>query len=113
MSRYKRKQLEQLTIKEVFEVLKEVSIQPYDGESIAPERSGSFGYYDPNTRTVHYDASRGENARIRTLMHELTHAYNDIFEARDSERNANAVEKKTFEEYKWLKDVFGDGDEGI
>lgn len=98
--KYQANQLEELTMVEVFRVLKEVTLQPYDGEAIAPKRQGSFGYYDPNNKTIYYDSSRPPESRMRTIMHEIAHAYNDIFNVRDSERNALKVEANTMRKYK-------------
>lgn len=98
--KYNKGKLEVLTMNEIIDVLKEVSIVPYDGEAIAPKKAGSFGYYDPNNKTIYYDSSRPDDVRVRTIMHELVHAYNDIFNLRDSERRAINAERNTWREYK-------------
>jgi len=96
----KIKQIKVLNLFEILELLKQVNVTSFDGEQISANKSGSFGYYDPNNRTIYYDSSRSSRSKIRTIIHELTHAYNDIFSLRDSERNAKEVERNTWRDYK-------------
>ena len=96
----KMKRLEELTIKEMADVLAVYQIIPYYGR----EKGEDFGYCDHEKKIIFINTSKSESAVIRTIYHEMAHAYNHMTGRRDSERNAKEVEKNTWRRYRELQE---------
>jgi Zn-dependent peptidase ImmA (M78 family) len=97
--------LEKLTIAEVFDVISQYRILIVDCEKIGLPicKRTAFGYCDYDTKTIYVDGDRNQSTVVRTLMHEISHAYHYMNCLDDSERNTGRVEKATWEDYKQIR----------
>ena len=91
--------VEQLTLQDVLDVLDQYDLCHVDGMVIHPGTPApAYGYCDHEKKKIFLDETRKPRTRVKTLLHEIVHAYNELNNLRDSERSANRVSTRTFRE---------------
>ena len=58
-----------------------------------------YGYCDFQKRIIYIGETNTRKRRIKTILHELAHAYNYLNGLNDTEVNARLVERNTFNRY--------------
>jgi len=94
--------MEEMTAAEILEVLVHFKVLMVDGEKLGrpKESRTAYGYCDFDSQTIFVDTDHPQYTVIRTLMHELSHAYHYLRGLHDSEANTRRVEKNTWQTYK-------------
>jgi len=96
----------ELTIKDIIEVLTQFEIQHIELEDfiIGDKTKRLYGltdniHYSDGRGKIYLDISRKKSSQVRTILHELYHAYHLMKEIDHREKDAETYEKESYNKH--------------
>lgn len=89
-----------MTLDEICDVLTEFTIERLP-QAVIPN---CYGCVEVEQKKIYLSDELDSETRIKTVLHEISHAYNHMHKLKDSEKITEARAKATYREYRRLKD---------